>query len=268
MTPLLLALDYPGRREEARVRDLHLEDAGFDVRYLLAPPFVRQLTAPAYAAELIARYGPFEPPPTAVLAYCMAAPIAQEVAGLCGAGGEPVPLLVFDGEPATPSAIEQQYRASVDQFRAQFGVADQADRRLPFDRLALSSSPGECVERMRRCLVELGVTALRQDADPDEEFEDLEQTAGQVADFYVAWLVHLVAAHNASWPQWRGEVLHIASRDHGWTCAWPGARATAVRRVEADRDELLSHPDVRDLVLAFLGRAPAAAPGVERGAPA
>ncbi|BCB89233.1 hypothetical protein Psuf_065460 [Phytohabitans suffuscus] len=32
---LLLALDYPGRREEARISDLALEADGFDVRYLL-----------------------------------------------------------------------------------------------------------------------------------------------------------------------------------------------------------------------------------------
>ena len=254
--PVLLVLDFPGRRQEARISDLRLESAGFDVRYLLTSPFVRELTAPAYAAELVSRHGPFEPAPAAALAYCMAAPIAQEIAALCDTGPEPVPLVLLDGEPATPSAIDEQFEASLDHFRSQFGFLDDAgDEPLRFDAESLSNRPLECVDRMRRRLVELGAEGLRLDGGDDEE---VELIAHQAADFYLDWLVHLVAAHNATWPPWHGEVLHVVSANHPGTGNWPGARATTVRRVGAGRNELLGHPDARDLVLTFLGRVRAA----------
>ncbi|ONI91295.1 hypothetical protein ALI22I_09550 [Saccharothrix sp. ALI-22-I] len=243
---VVLVLDYPGRRAESRVADLPLESFGFDVRHLLDEPFVRAVDTAGYAAELAARHGPFGPEVVAVLAYCMAAPIAQEVAALCGA----IPLVLFDGEPSTPAGIADQYEVSVTQVREQLGLP-AVDRGLPFEDGLLSERPGECLESMRRAFVELAVSALRADSAD----EDAEVVAAQVADFYLDWLSHLVAAHNASWPAWGGEVLHIASRRHSFTEDWPGARRTTVHRVDTERNDLLRHPHTLELVRSFLAEA-------------
>jgi hypothetical protein len=81
---LVLAVDFPGRREEARVADLDLEAAGFEVRYLLEESLSQASDARGYAADLLAVAGLGGRRPEAVLAYCMAAPLAQEVGGTAG----------------------------------------------------------------------------------------------------------------------------------------------------------------------------------------
>lgn len=245
---VLLVLDYPGRRAESRVADLRLAEAGFEVRDLLLPPFVRRLTGDDYAAELVDRHGPFGTEVAAVLAYCMAAPIAQEVAVRCGAGRDPVPLVLFDGEPSTIEAVAEQYGVSAAQVSGEAGAGDPV---LPFDPALLSADPGASVELMRGRLVDLARRAL----DPDGVQADSAQLAGDVAEFYLDWLVHLVAAHNATWPRWGGEVAHVLSRTHTFAGDWPGARTTRHFRVDVERNGLLGHPRTREIVLSFLGTA-------------
>jgi hypothetical protein len=245
--PLLLVLDYPGRRTESRVSDLALEQAGCDVRYLLTAPFVRQVTAAAYATELLARGDAVGGEVAAVVAYCMAAPIAQEVAARC-TGAAPVPLLLFDGEPCSPAALDDQYGASLAQISNGAEVAAQ-----PFDGRELAHRPDAVVARMRRGLVDAALPALLAADDGDLDPEEAAETAAALAEFYLDWLVQLVAAHNASWPRWRGEVCHVASRDHTFTGDWPGAATTRVQRVDSARDDLMRHPGARRLALSFLG---------------
>jgi hypothetical protein len=103
---------------------------------------------------------------------------------------------------------------------------------------------------MRRRLVELAVTALRSDG-ADEEQAAAAGAAG--AEFYLDWLVYLVAAHNTAWPAWGGQVYHVASRHHPYTPDWPGSAATHLSRVDSGRNGLFHHPDTRQLALAFLG---------------
>jgi hypothetical protein len=247
--PVLLILDYPGRREEARIAELGLAGRGFDARSLLTAPFVRELTAREYAARLAGRVGPLNQPVTAVLAYCMAAPIAQQLAASLSAGREPVPMILFDGEPATPDAVEEQYGTTVKQFAEQLGAdAVPAIDPSTFTADLLSGDPAQCVERMRRSLVQMGVSAL---SDGEEDAETAE-TAEDMADFYMDWLVHLVAAHNASWPAWDGDVYHIMSRTHGYTENWPGARSMKSTRVDSIRPELLRQPETGRLVESYV----------------
>ncbi|SBT65720.1 hypothetical protein GA0070622_2725 [Micromonospora sediminicola] len=245
---LLLVLDYPGRRTEARVADLGLEHAGFAVRYLLREPFVREPTAPRYAEELLAQT-PVDGPCAGVLAYCMAASIAQEVASRVSAAAEPTALILFDGEPASPAAIEEQFDVTARQLAAQLGgMPPQASDASVFDPARLAGHPEDVIAAMRHTLVELGVSAVGE-GDDDPYARD---TAEDLADFYLDWLVHLVAANNASWPAWGGEVLHVMSRDHGFAGPWPGAATTRHVRCGVPRPELLRHPEVLPTVRAFL----------------
>ncbi|SDH49067.1 hypothetical protein SAMN05216553_12448 [Lentzea fradiae] len=255
---LVLVLDYPGRRAESRVADLGLESFGFEVRALLTEPFPREYDAARYAAELVRRHGPFEDV-AAVLAYCMAAPIAQEVAASCGA---PVPLVLFDGEPSTPQAIAEQYRVGLAQVREQFGGAATAgELPLPYRDEDLLPDPAGCVSKMRQSFVDLATEALRLDG----EDEDTAEIAEQIADFYVDWLTHLVAAHNATRPRWGGAVFHVVSREHSMRGHWPGSTDTTVVAVDSTRNELLSHPDTRTAVLDHLGVADRASAAVLAG---
>lgn len=241
---VLLELDYPGRREEARIADLALGARGFSVRGLISAPFVRDLTAAAYADRLIARHGPFGDV-DAVLAYCMAAPIAQEVAARVSAGRDPVRMILFDGEPATPAAVADQYMTTVKQVAEQLGTSAVAD---DLDVATLAERPAETLAWMRGNLVRLAVDAL---ADGDDD-EDALDTAEALAEFYLDWLAHLVAAHNASWPAWGGEVYHVVSSEHTYVGNWPGARATTLFRCEVPRRDLLRRTEVADLVVSCL----------------
>lgn len=250
---VVLVLDYPGRRAEAPVSSLDLQASGYTVRHLLEPPHVRELTARAYAERLLDRYGPF-PRVRAVLAYCMAGPIAQEVAALLGAAnGVGPPLVLFDGEPATVEDIAGQYRAAGANLGALLNL-DEADWTPPpaFDDSLLRDDPAEAVRRIRRGLLDLGGRAVtRGSDDPDAARADAEA----VTEFYLDWLCHLVAAHNSSWPAWGGPAVQIVSRDQPCPPQWPGAAQTRTIRVQASRVELLSHPEVADVVRSILKEA-------------
>jgi len=249
--PTLLVLDYPGRRDEARVRDLRLEEHGFDVRYLLGPPFQRAVTAAAYADELIEAHGPFEAV-AGLLSYCMAAPIAQHVAARLSAGTSPIPMVTFDGEPATAAALDDQYGVTVAQLAAELGAA--LPRVDPIDAETLANDPTSVVAAMRSGLTKLATIALADDEDEDDAADDdsLADTVDGLTGFYLDWLVHLVAASNATWPRWGGEVLNVASRDHGYTGDWPGAAGTKLMRVDVSRPELLAQDTVGPPVVSFL----------------
>jgi hypothetical protein len=244
-TSALLVLDYPGRRTEARVGDLALETHGFAVHHLLTAPFVRACRAAGYAEELLSR-DPLPATPAAVLAYCMAAPIAQEVAARVSRGGPPVPLVLLDGEPAGAADLEDQYVTSIRQYTAQLGGRAAPEHAAgTVNAGVLTRDPEQTVTRMRHGLVSLGTAALGGDAEAAEAAEDL-------AEFYLDWLVHLVAASNATWPSWGGSVLQVVSRDHRYPQAWPGASATRTVHIDVPRPDLLRSPEVVPAIKRFL----------------
>jgi hypothetical protein len=220
-----------------------LASRGFAVRSLISAPFDRELTAPAYADRLVERHGPFDGEIGAVLAYCMAAPVAQEVAARVSTGRDPVPMILFDGEPATPAAVEDQYRTTVEQVAEQLGTSAVGGA---VDPAALSLRPAETLDWMRRNLVQLAVEAL---AEPEDDGDDALDTANALAEFYLDWLAHLIAAHNASWPAWGGDVYHFVSRDHTYLENWPGSRSTCLFRYDVARPDLLNQSDVADVVV-------------------
>jgi hypothetical protein len=262
MPPVLLVLDYPGRRAEPAVAELGLEGAGLEVRYLLSTPPRRQTTASAYADELLSAHGLAADPglaaprPVAVLAYCMAAAIGQDLARLVAQGaGRPVPLIVLDGEPATAETVREQYRVVAAQLMTDLGLAaDVEEPEGAFAPELLEKDPDGSVELMRASLTVLAAAAIAAEID---DACAAAETGAQLADVYVDWLVHLVAAHNATWPSWDGEVLHLTSRDHPFTDAWygpswPGALRTTTERTRNDRAGLLRDPLVRERIAEFV----------------
>ncbi|WP_167517388.1 hypothetical protein [Micromonospora orduensis] len=252
--PVLLVLDYPGRREEARIADLRLQERGYDVRHLLVAPFSRELDAPSYARDLVRRHRLAEASVAAVLSYCMSAAIAQEVAALVNRDQEPVRVVLFDAEPVTPAAVAGQYAEALRQMAEQLDVGQpQPWSGQIFDEDALTRRPDEVIRRMRQELVGFATSALTAGSYDEDEAAG---TASALAELYLDWLVHLVAAYHATWPAWGGSVVHVLSRSPGFTGPWPGARETHLVRTAAPRADLLSTAEVAAMVDAHLRQVP------------
>ncbi|MGC4853345.1 hypothetical protein ACLQ24_08070 [Micromonospora sp. DT4] len=250
-TGTVLVCDYVGRRTEAPISSLGLEAYGFTVHYLLSSPFPRELTAAAYTDELLRRHGPFDGDVRAVLAYCMAAPIGQEVAAAVSSADSRVPLVLFDGEPATASSVQQQYLLAADKMGELLSL-DHADRTPSAIKPAmLSDRPQEVLRHIQEGLLELGDRAIRRG---DLDAQVIRVEAAMLASYYVDWLSHLIAAYNASWSSWDGPAVQIVSREHACADEWPGASSTDVIRVPTTRQELLRHPDVAPIVLSILNK--------------
>jgi hypothetical protein len=249
---VLVAVDYPGRRSSARIADLALADAGFTVHSVLEPPDVREVTADEYARALLAKRGPF-PEVAAVLAYCMSAPVGQELAALLGRGRTPVPMILFDSRPATVDAVVDQYRVAAGQLLAQLGGRRNAgEHRVP-ERTLLENDPHTALAEMERDLTRLGMVALSAGSDGADAFDDHE-VVEEVVSHFIDWLAHLLAAYH--WPRspWGGAVLHVMSSAHDGGGPWPGAASTEEIRIDASRVELLGTAAARRTVLEYLGR--------------
>jgi thioesterase domain-containing protein len=244
--PLVLVVDYPGRRGAASIADLRPETVGLEACYPLAERFPREISAAAYAARLIEALPPGRRP-VAVLGYCMAAPIAHEAAALVSRGDHAVPLILFDARPATAAAVADQFRVAAGQLLDQFGgPVDRAESAVTVDAGVVLRDPARAVESMRAALIRLG-TAASQDDDADDMVADL-------VEFYLDWLVHLTAATRCSWPAWGGAVLHVMSAAHPFTDDWPAAASTERIRVDVPRVDLLRADEVRAGVCAWLAR--------------
>ena len=247
----VLVLDYTGSRPEPPLESLGLESDDFTVRYLIDEPYARELTAPGYAAALINQHGPFGAETIAVLAYCMAAPIAQElVAVVSGRSGREIPMILFDAEPVTVQAVKSAYQIAWRKL-ADLLALPPRDFALPgtVDDESLRNLPGEVLAAMLDDLLRLGEEAAElKSVDPEDALAD----AALVADFYRDWLAHLLAGYNTTWPAWPGEVVHIVSRDQPARSPWPGATSTRTIRLPAGRDDLILHPDTKSIVLSVL----------------
>jgi hypothetical protein len=249
--PVLLVLDYPGRRDVPAVATMDLEGGGFDVRYLLAVPPSRELTSESYAARLVADHGPFGPEVAAVLAYCMGATIGQDVARLVSDSvGAAVPLILLDAESPTPVTIAEQYAMATGQLLEQLGSSG-APPGNTFDASELRYSPSRSLDRMRRGLTELAATAIGGELGDAAESADVRDVAEQLSDVYVDWLAHLVAAYNATYPEWGGDILHLTSHDHHYQRDWPGGRRTVTVRMDRSREDLIGDSQVRAQVLSY-----------------
>jgi hypothetical protein len=158
--------------------------------------------------------------------------------------------VLFDGEPVTPAAVRSEYALAGRKLGELLGLtATQSVPEGEFDAEALSRQPREAVERMHNGLVEMGARAAVLDgSDPEEARAD----AAAVADFYIDWLAHLVAAYNTDWPRWGGPVYQLLSARQQALMPWPGAEETHAARIAAERDVLLKDPGTRRLVVQLL----------------
>jgi len=240
----LLVLDYPGRRAEARIRDLRLDQAGWQLVHLIEPPVRHRYTAADYAAQLAARIPPAAGGIHAVLGYCTGAALAQHVAALVG---DRVPLVLFDGTPVTTELIVREFKTSVTQVGGQL-AADAADAALDGDML--TRRPAEAFAWMRDTLTRLAAGTLREDGVEEEE---LHATTWRICSVYLDWITFLMASRTTDWPEWGGDVVHIVSRGHAFTGQWPGGRRTFVRPVDSGSRELLTNAQARQRALACLG---------------
>ncbi|MET7878916.1 thioesterase domain-containing protein [Micromonospora profundi] len=246
--PQVLVVDYPGRRDAARIADLRPDSIGLDVVDLIGPRFPRECRAAAYATELL-RNANVGHRPLAVFGYCMAAPIAQEVAALISTDREPVPLVLFDSRPATLTAVEDQYQAAARQLVGQLGPA--LDSTVALKTSLIEKAPEQAVSTMRANLTRLGAAAIMASG---EDAVDAAEIAAGLSEHYLDWLIHLVAAYHCGWPSWGGAVLHLMSEHHPFTDAWPGAASTQQARFDVARVDLLHSAAVRRVLCSWLER--------------
>ncbi|MEK8174896.1 hypothetical protein NKH77_55055 [Streptomyces sp. M19] len=168
-------IDYPGRRESGHVRDMRLEDHGFDARYPLEEEMPGVPYAAAYAEALIKRSG-VEPRRVAgVVGYCMAGHLAQEAAAQLSAGsGTPVPLVLFDSAPCTAEAVAEECRTAFGVFGTAWTGAvleDGAGRSL-LAADALRNAPERTIEAAREVLRDLATEMLAEDVADEEELAE------------------------------------------------------------------------------------------------
>lgn len=245
--PTLLVLDYPGRRPDAHVSDMHLERYGFDCEYALTPPLPTALTAPAYARQLSERLGPGRP--IAVVSYCGAAPLAIAMARLlAGPDGDPVPIAFLNPAQTPPNDIVREYAAAVRQVE---GRAPAIKRPPLLDIERLLATPELLVRRIEADLrLRAGLTLEAYGLDGT----DTSGTTDTVVGMYVEWLTFHVAAHYDEQPAPKGQLLQVISQEHPADASWLGVADVHTVRVPCELVELAVHADARAAVLDFLHR--------------
>lgn len=214
---MLSVLDYPGRRPEAPVTALGLDD----MVPLLVEPLPVAVTGPAYAARLGEVRGP-------VLAYCAASAIAVHLAA-------DVPLVFFDPMPTTDDDVVRAYAAAVAQVP---GGSDAPPGELPSDP-----------ESLRADLAGRAEAALRAQGLGDDV---IAEPVAHFARQHVAYLAYLMAARGPLPSRAVGPMLQVLSRDHPSHEEWlPDGELTTVR-VDSDRAGLTRHELTRTAVVSFL----------------
>ncbi|NES30206.1 hypothetical protein GCE86_08130 [Micromonospora terminaliae] len=255
--PLLLVLDYPGRRPEAHISEMHLERSGFECRDVLTSPMPTALTTPAYARELYARQRPDRP--AALVAYCAAAPLAVAMAALLAGPAGPVPIVLLDPQPTPPSEILHEYHEVVRQVE---GRAPNVERPPLLDIEGLLATPETFMARIGedlRLRAKLALAAFGFDG------ADVSGPVEGVVGVYVEWLNFLVAAHYDEQPGPSGPTLQVISKGHPADAGWLGATDLRTVRVPCDRPELAANAEARAAVLEFLHDCALSAPADGRG---
>lgn len=242
--PMILVLDYPGRRPEAHVSEMRLEQSGFDCAYMLKPPLPSALTARAYASQLCARLRSAQP--LAVISYCATAPLAIAVAALMGDScGGPPPIALLDPSRCHPSHIIRGYASVVRQIEGPAPIS----RPPLLDVEPMLATSDLLIQRIEADLWHRAKLSLAADG-----FEGAEAKGAMeaVIGMYVEWLTYLVAVHHCEQPTSSGHLFQVISREHPADVSWLGVAADRTVRIECDRRHLPKHPDARTLVLDFL----------------
>ncbi|WP_164836508.1 hypothetical protein [Actinacidiphila soli] len=246
--PVLLVLDYPGRRPEAHISDLGLEREGFDCHYLLAHPLPNEVTAEHYAKETCARLPELPTGVVGVLSYCATAPLAATIASYAAGDDRlPLPVVFFDPSQCYVHHIVSAYESVVRQIDG----TGSGDHPIPLlDIPALLAHPRQLVDSVAQDLGRRAEAALLAEGYALDEASDL---LGQVTGLYLEWITYLVAVHHRGSYVQPGDVLHVVSRNHPDNASWLGADGPAQNiRIDCDRPSLLRDERTRDVVLGFL----------------
>jgi hypothetical protein len=243
---MLLVLDYPGRRPEAHISEMHLDRYGYACTEVLVSPMPTALTTVRYAEQLFAQRRPERP--AALVAYCAAAPLAVAMGALLAGPDDPVPIVVLDPQQTPPSEILHEYHEVVRQVE---GRAANVERPPLLDVERLLATPETLVKRIGEDLRERARLAL---AAFGFGGADVSGPVEGVVGVYVEWLTFLVAAHYDQQPPPRGPVLQVISRGHPDDAGWLGAADLRTVRIRCDRPELAASAQARAAVLDFLQR--------------
>jgi len=230
----LLTVDYPGIEQRARIGDLVDGMPGVEVHHLMTAPLPARRSAATFAQAVLSGCDPGPAP--LVMAYCMGGPIAHEVAVAASASS----LVMIDGSPCRSDFVARVYRTQLNRFAER-----TVDSGVVFDEHDLIERPDDVLAWMAAELTDVVWSAFAVTED--------DEVTRTVADDLVAravdWMAHLITTHNAAFPPWPGEVVLLASREAFFDEPWPGASNTTVVRVDCTRDELVTHPTTRRLVL-------------------
>lgn len=255
--PLLLVIDYPGRRESGRIADIRWAAHGFDVHDVMRDGVPDALHGPAYAAKLLADVDVSRV--TGILAYCMAGHLAHEAAALVAAVTvQPPPLVLFDSGPFHPQTVAEECRSALEVFggpQLAAVVDGTPGAGSPLGETMLRERPEKAVAHLREHLSRFAITSVAEDTDSEEE---AAEAASPLVDHFLGWFTHLVAACNSTAPAVAADVLHVVSQDHPFRGDWPGVRSTRTVVVDCGRNELLADDRTRSAVLAHLSRTPSA----------
>jgi hypothetical protein len=230
---MIVVLDFPGRRDQPPVSDLRLEEAGHPVRDLLAEEQPDEASGGQYARRLCDRLGAEAASVTAIIAYCLAAPIGVELAATL-ADVAPAPrLALINATLGGPAAVGAALAEALEQLGPGDGTTVEALRLLPPDVLG-----DFLVERARAALGGIG----------DEEL--LSAVAYDLAARHLGWIMHVTAAssltsdHPGAW--------HLVSADHDLARHWPLPSGRLPTRVDDPATSLTSSPAARGQVLNWL----------------
>jgi hypothetical protein len=245
--PLLLVLDYPGYRTEARVDDLQLDRYGLRVRNLLRHPLPRATDGAAYVSRILAGISADDGPVAAVAAYCTSAPFAFEVASATARRQQiPPKIILFDAEASTPDMIVDGYRTMLSGLGVQ---STEEDLRNRADISLLLKDPQRFVNVLVQDLEREVAATLRTIGSSEEE---AKESARHMANTYADWLSHLVSAHRFDVFSWNGELLDITSVDGPQKGFEYEAGTVRNIRMTCDRAQLLRSEETRSAVLSAL----------------
>lgn len=244
--PSLLILDYPGRRPEAHLDELGLEDLGFECRYLLTSPMPDEVTCERYARALADGFGAGDGTVRGVISYCAAAPLATELAALASRD-RPVPVVLLDPFDCDEHHIAGQYALVARQIDS---GGPRGDGPPLLDVAAGIGEPRELATRITRDLSDRAKRSLEGGGDD----LDAEEMAALVVRMYVDWLKFLLAVYHRPRDARQAVVLHVASSQGTPGPQWPGAVEAETATIGCEHADLARSQETRKVIIEFIER--------------
>jgi len=228
----VVALDYPGRRDEGRVAELlDLAPAGLDVVQPL-PVRPAEPVAWRYAHRVAELVRPHRA--TAVVGYCLTASLSRWLVTMSAPGPPPL-LVLLDPAQCAAEVVAREYQ----QVRRQFGAPGESGE-VEVTAEALRRAPEDVVDAMRAELEQRATEAM---LDEGLEGAEASDAAEALVVRYTEWLAHIVAGHDERFPPWQGKAVTLLSRDSVPTAAgWLALSSEETIRMPCTHAELLRDP--------------------------